>query len=99
MTTITARPPRRTYRGRPGANEMLDLTTWTNKYGTGYVRVKGHFDVYCGMGGEHRRPVDVRDFADQFTGVEPDNVIDVIVADWLAYDYDGCPCYDGVDTP
>lgn len=96
--TITLKPPRRTYRGRPGANEMLTLTTWT-RHDVGRVRVKGWFDVYCGMGGEHRRPVDLTDFTDRFIGADPDDVIDTLSTEWLDWDYTGCDCYDGEDTP
>jgi hypothetical protein len=95
---ITQTPRRSTHKGRPGANEMLDLTTWT-RFGTGWVRIKGHYDVYCGMGNMHRRPVDIKDFADRFVGFDPDDVLDILASEWLNWDYDGCPCDDGEDTP
>lgn len=88
---LTDRPRRTTQRGRRGANEMVDLTTWTRR-GTGYVRVKGQFDVYCGMGNMHRRPVDIQDFADRFTGRDTDDVTDTLLAEWLEWDYTGCDC-------
>lgn len=89
---IATRPARRTYRGRRGANEMLTLTTWTTKAGVGYVRVRGAYDVYCGMGNMHRMTLDVRDFADKFTDQDSDDVTDTLVSEWLAWDYTGCDC-------
>jgi hypothetical protein len=89
--TITLTPSRRTFRGRPGANEMLKLTTWTSR-NIGRVRLKGYFDVYCGMGSVHRRPINLVEFSDRFVGSDPDDVIDVLSSEWLDWDYTGCDC-------
>ena len=94
MQAMTTAPRRQTLDRHPGSMEMIDITTWTRK-GTGWIRAKGHYDVYCGMGAEHRVALNVTEALDYYerAGVETlDEAGDQLVADWLAYDYTGCDC-------
>lgn len=66
-TLLTDRPPRRSYLTGPGSLEMIEITTWT-RCDIGWVRIHGHFDVFCGNGGTHRIPVDEKAWASDYSG-------------------------------
>lgn len=53
-------PARQTVQTRPGAHEELTVTLW-NKSGRGWVRARGWYTVYCGMGNAHRVWIDERE--------------------------------------
>ncbi len=65
--TLQTRGGAKVYRGDLGSQEMLTLTIsrYRRRGRTDEnlltVRLVGHFDVYCGNGGEHRERVEVVD--------------------------------------
>lgn len=92
--TLTIRPPRRTYTGGPGSLEMIEVTTWTRR-DIGWVRVHGHFDVFCGVGNMHRIPIDEKTWASDYTGLDLDDVAHEMIELALAEDWaDPCDADD-----
>lgn len=97
LPTITKNPPRRTWHGSPGSLEMVDVTTWTNRHGIGMIRVRGHYDVYCGNGGEHRVAIDERDWTSEYVGLDIDDAAHTLIGHALDDWFD--PCEDAMTLP
>jgi hypothetical protein len=94
--TLTERPPRRSYRCGPGSLEMITVSTWTRR-NIGWVRVHGHYDVYCGNGNEHRVAIDEKAWAIDFVPYDLDTTAHEMIA--LALDDWSDPCEDALSMP